>query len=223
MEKLIEKHSATENWQTVDCIVEIHKLSTGEMKTVEHSECIDLNDPYFYLWEEGNYSCDCNRSIQFGDSETRGDYCSFNEYKIRIIDSKTNVEYYTELKMEKENTETKTETQKEVKTNESFQVVQCYGHTLIEIKDALPGALPMILQDAQEQHPNIPFVILNNGEIIDTDMPQEMIQDIHRKNQIEEKAEKKKEIEMFNGIGRNQKCPCGSGLKFKYCCITKTR
>jgi uncharacterized protein YecA (UPF0149 family) len=24
-------------------------------------------------------------------------------------------------------------------------------------------------------------------------------------------------------IGRNEKCPCDSGLKFKYCCINKTK
>ena len=28
--------------------------------------------------------------------------------------------------------------------------------------------------------------------------------------------------EQFRNIGRNQLCPCGSGIKFKKCCLRKT-
>jgi hypothetical protein len=28
---------------------------------------------------------------------------------------------------------------------------------------------------------------------------------------------------MDKKIGRNQPCPCGSGLKYKYCCLIKQR
>jgi len=31
----------------------------------------------------------------------------------------------------------------------------------------------------------------------------------------------KKMRPLYTGIGRNEKCPCGSGNKFKKCCIDK--
>jgi preprotein translocase subunit SecA len=49
--------------------------------------------------------------------------------------------------------------------------------------------------------------------------------DEHRKAQYEERrAERKRlaeEYELFRGTGRNDTCPCGSGLKYKKCCQSK--
>jgi hypothetical protein len=38
-----------------------------------------------------------------------------------------------------------------------------------------------------------------------------------------EKVEATTGIPLYAGIGRNNLCPCGSGLKFKRCCINKMR
>ena len=37
-------------------------------------------------------------------------------------------------------------------------------------------------------------------------------------NNNEEKGQEKKHLETNQKIGRNEKCPCGSGKKFKHCC-----
>lgn len=33
----------------------------------------------------------------------------------------------------------------------------------------------------------------------------------------------KTKVKVYKKIGRNEKCPCASGKKFKHCCIKKTR
>ena len=37
---------------------------------------------------------------------------------------------------------------------------------------------------------------------------------------IKEEAKETKDID-FSNVGRNDKCPCGSGKKFKACCMLK--
>lgn len=34
-----------------------------------------------YLWTDGNYGCDCNRSIFFGEAQ---EYCSYNRFFVSI-------------------------------------------------------------------------------------------------------------------------------------------
>uniref|UniRef100_A0A6M3LKE5 Uncharacterized protein n=1 Tax=viral metagenome TaxID=1070528 RepID=A0A6M3LKE5_9ZZZZ len=85
-------HNEGENVRT---IVTIRDNKTGEERTYE-SYCIwdeDSQCPCTFIWEEGNYSCDCNRKIFFGqamgeeydDDETP---CGDNAYSVKIVSKK---------------------------------------------------------------------------------------------------------------------------------------
>ena len=39
--------------------------------------------------------------------------------------------------------------------------------------------------------------------------------------EVQKKEVKVERVTKRNKIGRNQKCPCGSGKKYKKCCINK--
>lgn len=56
---------------------------------LEHSE---------YIWEEGNYSCDCNRSIFFHSANDpnwngKSDACGDDKYSVKIIGEDGSVLY----------------------------------------------------------------------------------------------------------------------------------
>lgn len=54
-------------------------------------------EPDDYLWSEGNYSCDCNRSLFFHDwNEPEKRECGDSEFSIRISDMTGKV-IYSEL------------------------------------------------------------------------------------------------------------------------------
>jgi hypothetical protein len=57
----------------------IKKVATGEVKEVTFD--FEYNP---YIWEEGNFSCDCNRAIFFGEPESE-QYCSDDRYIIVSI------------------------------------------------------------------------------------------------------------------------------------------
>jgi predicted nucleic acid-binding Zn-ribbon protein len=65
-------------------------------------------------------------------------------------------------------------------------------------------------------------------EIIEDDAGQKLIderiaEEKEKKWQEQREEEKrlKEEAKKFKGLGRNDKCACGSGKKYKHCCITK--
>lgn len=61
-------------------------------------------------------------------------------------------------------------------------------------------------------------------KIIESDAGQRAIdeerQAYYRKRQ-EEREKLREEYKKFKGIGRNQTCPCGSGKKYKHCCLDR--
>lgn len=58
------------------CTVEIRKNDTGEVRLIHEIAWHGV-----YVWVEGNFSCDCDRSLLFGDKE---DCCGFDKYSVRI-------------------------------------------------------------------------------------------------------------------------------------------
>jgi hypothetical protein len=68
----------------IDVMVFILEVKTGYYKTTD-AEVNEREDgtPNLYIWEEGNYSCDCNRGIFFGE-----DYddvkCGDGKYLVKI-------------------------------------------------------------------------------------------------------------------------------------------
>lgn len=75
------------------CTVEIRKNETGEIH-------IDRNLDWHgeFIWVHGNFSCDCNRSIFFGDApaDTEEIECSEGKYSVRIT-ADSGEELYSEF------------------------------------------------------------------------------------------------------------------------------
>ena len=65
--------------------IAITKVATGETRYVDFSfEYLD------YMWEEGNYSCDCNREMFFeraGGKEVDAT-CSEGRYEAKLVKGK---------------------------------------------------------------------------------------------------------------------------------------
>lgn len=76
----------------VPVVVNIRKNSTGEIRQKSDTLCADEGGTVNpFVWEDGNYSCDCNRRLFFArangeDEDWEGD-CSDGEYSVEISDS----------------------------------------------------------------------------------------------------------------------------------------
>lgn len=81
-------------------IVTIRDNSTSEI--VDYADTGSFEDGEFqdFLWSEGNYACDCNRSLFFARAKGLDDpdrECGEERYIIRIIDASTNQIIYDEF------------------------------------------------------------------------------------------------------------------------------
>lgn len=70
--------------------VHIRKNETGEVRVYKHELDLEEDGSFdTYLWEEGNYSCDCNRALFFarvnGEEEDWELPCSDIEYSVEIF------------------------------------------------------------------------------------------------------------------------------------------
>jgi hypothetical protein len=100
-----------EELKQIPCTVEIRYNPTGEIRSIqqelnEQHEWVDpparmryLDEPSCFIWEEGNYSCDCNRALFFHDrsDEAWEQECNDVLYAVRIIDNRTGKVVYDEL------------------------------------------------------------------------------------------------------------------------------
>lgn len=87
---LIKKKMTMVNW----CKITAHILNetTGEIKISEHDAIYDrdTDGPSLFIWEEGNFSCDCNRSLFF-DGKTHA--CGDEKFKVNIYNLKESLIY----------------------------------------------------------------------------------------------------------------------------------
>lgn len=75
-----------------DCVVHIHRTSDGEVRT-------DLSHKWHpetgsYVWDDGNFGCDCNRALFFErvggreecdeDDDDDSDLCGTGGYSVRV-------------------------------------------------------------------------------------------------------------------------------------------
>ena len=62
----------------------------------------DTNTIYTYIWEEGNFKCDCNRKLFFYNHEISDDEleCSEDKYSVNIHDYKNGNILYKEFEYE---------------------------------------------------------------------------------------------------------------------------
>lgn len=61
--------------------IDILKVKTGETRTIEE-DYGDEEDYNPFFWSDGNFSCDCNRAIMFGDEEDIP--CGNTEFRVNI-------------------------------------------------------------------------------------------------------------------------------------------
>lgn len=71
-------------------LVHIRKNETGEIRIYNDKIYFDdINLPNVYLWEYGNYSCDCNRRLFFArvndEEEDWESGCGDTEYSVNIF------------------------------------------------------------------------------------------------------------------------------------------
>ena len=89
---------------TFPAIAHIRNNSTGEVRKFYTEEYVwDRGGLFYgsiYMWEEGNYSCDCNREHFFGyanDEEFQEAECSEGKYSVNLEHVPTGEIYYKEF------------------------------------------------------------------------------------------------------------------------------
>lgn len=94
-------HPLPKGSRWVRVIARIRLNATGEVREKELPAILDGTDaaPDYFIWSEGNYSCDCNRSIFFGDTTLNHARCcnSENKYSVELVNPVTKEVYYTEF------------------------------------------------------------------------------------------------------------------------------
>jgi hypothetical protein len=90
----------------VRIIVEITDTVTGEKRCFANHDALwdeDNNWPHLWIWEGGNFSCDCNRGLFFHEHEDIDYPCGEERFVVNLYDSYGDVFYKEEH--EEENTE----------------------------------------------------------------------------------------------------------------------
>lgn len=76
------------------CRLEIRRNSDGKVVICPDEDWDEANE---FMWSEGNYSCDCNRSLFFHRAEGTPDDagpCGNDRYSVRLTDTITGVVVY---------------------------------------------------------------------------------------------------------------------------------
>lgn len=89
-------------FKLIKVIVKIKNNNTGEVRKFEDELNFDeeTNTPSTWMWEEGNYSCDCNRSLFFnraGNEDDGNHECSEGEFSANIYNIVDNSLIYEEF------------------------------------------------------------------------------------------------------------------------------
>ena len=88
---------------SVKIIAHIRKNSSGEVRKYETDSLWDTdnNEPNIFIWEEGNYSCDCNRRLFFArvknEEEDWVSQCSRDGYSVNLQNPKNGEFFYKEF------------------------------------------------------------------------------------------------------------------------------
>jgi hypothetical protein len=92
-----DKFDQTTKYAIVD--VHIRNNETNEVRTTQNYELIwdnERNQPHFWNFSDGNYSCDCNRHIMFEGEFLEHD-CSEGKYSVNIVNLVTGKLVYQEF------------------------------------------------------------------------------------------------------------------------------
>lgn len=70
-------------------VVRIRHNPTGEIREIDQDVILNDNlEAELFIWEEGNFSCDCNRGLFFANAAGEDDpdrACGMDEYSVQII------------------------------------------------------------------------------------------------------------------------------------------
>ena len=88
----------------VKCIAYIRNNETGEIRHYKDDLIWDTenNCPHTFIWEEGNYGCDCNRDLFFNYAigkkydEIKDKKCGHEKYDVNLENPKTKEIIYRE-------------------------------------------------------------------------------------------------------------------------------
>lgn len=73
----------------------IRENETGNVRNYTRDLDPKFIDSEIYLWEEGNYGCDCNRALHFawanGDDDAPDRQCGNSAYSVQILDENDKV------------------------------------------------------------------------------------------------------------------------------------
>lgn len=85
-------------------VARIRCNSTGEVRLYEALGTLDENPgwPSTYIWEEGNYACDCNRALFFGYAvgltyEQIDHPCGEGAFSVNLLHPKSRTVFYREF------------------------------------------------------------------------------------------------------------------------------
>lgn len=87
----------------VKIIAHIKDNDTGEIRKYETDAIYDEESemPSIFIWEEGNFSCDCNRHLFFrrakNEQDDFGFECGHSRYSVNLQNPKTGEYFYREF------------------------------------------------------------------------------------------------------------------------------
>lgn len=91
---VIEVESSKSRW--IEITVQIKNNQTKKVvclnNKIKWQEKED--EPFIWIWEEGNFACDCNRALFSGDGDIE---CSDGKYSVNLINPKNNKIIYQEF------------------------------------------------------------------------------------------------------------------------------
>ena len=94
---IVEKQPPHDKDTWVKIIAHIRDNTNNKIKlyTTESIWDFDNNEPHTYIWQDGNYSCDCNRHLFFYDDW--GGECGDGGFSVNLQNPKTGEYFYKEF------------------------------------------------------------------------------------------------------------------------------
>jgi len=107
--EIVEKDREIDQYICVQILVRIRKNDTGEVREYKDYAIWEddfandgLGQPSLFIWQEGNYACDCNRYLFFQRSANEEEdldkkNCGDDKYSVQIYNPKNGEILYNEF------------------------------------------------------------------------------------------------------------------------------
>jgi hypothetical protein len=99
---VVKKAPPHDQFIWVSIIAHIKNNETGEIREDKTDAIWDTEEmcPSTFIWEEGNFACDCNRYLFFKhakDEDADNIQCGHSKYSVNLQNPKTGVFFYKEF------------------------------------------------------------------------------------------------------------------------------